>query len=66
MIEDSNVIDSSLMMDEQSSSAEIGNESILESTNILKSKEQEYNEKKIHNSTLNLEWGCVLTFFNLI
>ena len=65
MIEDSNVIDSSLI-DEQSSSAEIGNESILESTNILKSKEQEYNEKKIHNSTLNLEWGCVLTFFNLI
>ena len=62
MIEDSNVIDASLI-DEQSSSAEIGNESILQSTNILKSKEQEYKERKIHNSILNLEWGCVLTFF---
>lgn len=62
MIEDSNVIDASLI-DEQSSSAEIGNESILESTNVLKSKEQEYKERKITNSTLNLEWGCVFTFF---
>jgi len=62
MIEDSNVIDASLI-DEQSSSAEIGNESILQSTNILKSKEQEYKERKIHTSILNLEWGCVLTFF---
>ena len=62
MIEDSNVIDSSLI-DEDSSSAEIGNESILESTNVLKSKEQEYSERKITNSTLNLQWGCVFTFF---
>ena len=64
MVVEDNVIDSSLMMDEDISSAEIGNESILQSTNILKSKEQEYSESKIHNSTLNLEWGCVFTFFN--
>ena len=63
MIEDSNVIDASLI-DEQSSSAEVGNQSILESTNVLKSKEQEYKERKITNSRLNLEWGCVFTFFN--
>lgn len=63
MIEvDSNVIDASLI-DEQSSSAEIGNESVLESTNVLKSKEQEYSENKINNSTLSLDWGCVFTFF---
>jgi hypothetical protein len=62
MIEDSNVIDTSLI-DEQSSSAEIGNESVLESTNVLKSKEQEYSENKINNSTLNLDWGVVFTFF---
>jgi hypothetical protein len=63
MVVEDNVIDSSLMMDEDISSAEVGNQSILESTNILKSKEQEYKERKIHNSMLNLEWGCVLTFF---
>lgn len=63
MVVEDNVIDSNLTMDEDISSGEIGNQSVLESTNVLKSKEQEYKERKIHNSTLNLEWGCVFTFF---
>ena len=63
MVVENNVIDSNLTMDEDISSAEIGNQSVLESTNVLKSKEQEYKESEINNSTLNLEWGCVFTFF---
>ena len=63
MIEvDSNVVDSNAMT-ESASVEEVGNQSVLESTNVLKSKEQEYKERKITNSTLNLDWGCVFTFF---
>jgi hypothetical protein len=62
MIEDSNFVDSNAMT-ESASVEEVGNESVLESTNVLKSKEQEYSENKINNSTLNLDWGVVFTFF---
>jgi len=62
IIEDSNFVDSNAMT-ESASVEEVGNQSVLESTNVLKSKEQEYSENKINNSILNLQWGCVLTFF---
>jgi hypothetical protein len=62
IIEDSNLVDSNAM-NESASVEEVGNQSVLESTNVLKSKEQEYNERKINNSALSLDWGCVFTFF---
>ena len=54
IIEDSNLVDSNAM-NESASVEEVGNQSVLESTNVLKSKEQEYNERKINNSALSLD-----------
>lgn len=64
MIEaDSNVIDTSLMDEDDSSSAKIGEDSILDSTEADKTNEQKEEENKLRNTTLNLDWGLVFTFF---
>ena len=62
IIEDSNVIDASLT-EEDSSSAQIGNESVLDSTDNNKTKEQKEEENKLKNTPLKLDWGLVFTFF---
>jgi hypothetical protein len=63
MIEvDSNVVDASLI-DEDNSSAQIGNDSILDSTEANKTNEQKEEEKKLKNTPLKLDWGLVFTFF---
>ena len=63
MIEaDSDVIDTSLM-DEDDSSAKLSNDSILDSTEADKTNEQKEEENKLRNTTLNLDWGLVFTFF---
>ena len=62
IIEDSNVIDASLT-EEDSSSAQIGNESVLDSTDANKTKEQKEEENKLKNTPLKLDWGLVFTFF---